>query len=96
MSFPSRCGPCVCKIFLTWPKPCINCGIGLVHVRTHKMLDQTCYCDSCDRWRFKDDRSPMGPHDCLCIYDLKTQYPACPHDNRGIDGVQGTNGVDGL
>lgn len=77
-----------------WPKQCLSCEIGLVHNYVHVMnLQSYNYrCDSCDRWRFKDDRAPLGVDDCLCVYDRYTPYPACPHDIRGHLGSPGPVG----
>jgi hypothetical protein len=77
----------------SWPRPCLNCGYGLVHCsRDSETSVFEFHCDSCDRWRFKAARVRLGMHDCLCIYDPATPYPACPHDCRGTQGAQGMVG----
>lgn len=90
-----RCNENCCDpyFFQDWPKPCLNCGIGLVHRQYPGVpFISNVRCDSCDRWRFKDDRVPAHMHDCLCCYDPSTPFPACPHDCRGYLGAEGTVG----
>jgi predicted RNA-binding Zn-ribbon protein involved in translation (DUF1610 family) len=77
-----------------WPQPCLNCGIGLIHCSLNMETFAFAYrCDSCDRWRYKASRAPLGVDDCLCVFDPKRPWPACPHDIRGPEGTPGTVGL---
>lgn len=52
----NRCeaGKCMCYDFLLlFPAPCLSCGLGLVHYKSAKAVQEYC-CDSCDTWSFKD------------------------------------------
>lgn len=93
----SRCKWCCAKSkwpgLASWPKPCLNCGVGLVHCYPDvEDFDLIYRCDSCDRWCYKSDRAPQGVHDCLCVFDRDRPWPACPHDHRGPQGAQGMVG----
>jgi hypothetical protein len=56
-----RCDSQCCQVssVVKWPRPCANCGLGLIHCHKEPLDGRFHYyrCDSCDHYRLNDNHA---------------------------------------